>query len=76
MPTRHQEKDVEAQLHDQTNLLSTRQLIIVFSVIASTLLVAFIDQNGIGTSFGLGRVNRDRIEVWERNRVLWLGFKF
>jgi hypothetical protein len=54
MPSHRQKQDdVEAQLHDQTNLLSTRQLIIVFSVMASTLLVTFIDQNGIGTCFNV-----------------------
>lgn len=39
---------VEAALHDQTNLLPKRQLIMVFMIMSLALLVCFIDQNGIG----------------------------
>jgi len=40
--------DHEAALHDQTNLLPKRQLIPVFFIMALSLCVCFIDQNGIG----------------------------
>lgn len=40
----------EAQLHDQTNLLSQTKLLIVFSTMASAFLVAYADQNGIATA--------------------------
>ncbi|WPH04330.1 Hypothetical protein R9X50_00721900 [Acrodontium crateriforme] len=38
----------EAALHDQTNLLPKKQLIVVFMIMSLSLLVCFIDQNGIG----------------------------
>lgn len=41
-------KDHEAGLHDQTNLLPKRELITVFCIMALSLCVCFIDQNGIG----------------------------
>ncbi|KAF2180016.1 MFS general substrate transporter [Zopfia rhizophila CBS 207.26] len=37
-------------VHDQTNLLPKRELIIVFAALASGLLVTFIDQNSIGVA--------------------------
>ncbi|KAF9880058.1 hypothetical protein CkaCkLH20_02012 [Colletotrichum karsti] len=37
----------ERDLHDQTNILPFRQLMVVFATLAVTLLIAFIDQNGI-----------------------------
>ncbi|KAK2729092.1 major facilitator superfamily transporter [Colletotrichum kahawae] len=37
----------EKALHDQTNILPLRQLMVVFATLAITLLIAFIDQNGI-----------------------------
>lgn len=39
----------ESGLHDQTNLLKTKQLFIVFSSLASALFICYADQNGIGT---------------------------
>jgi MFS family permease len=44
---RHQ-KAAEAALFDQENLLPRKQLIFTFSLLAMSLLVMFIDQNGIG----------------------------
>lgn len=41
-------EDAEAKLHDQTNFLEFRELMIVFSIMSISLLVCFIDQNGIG----------------------------
>ncbi|KAF2718544.1 putative major facilitator superfamily transporter [Polychaeton citri CBS 116435] len=46
MPSKQTE--AEEALHDQTQLLPKRELIIVFSTMALALLVCFIDQNGIG----------------------------
>jgi MFS family permease len=45
----HERKQAEAEaaLHDQENLLPTRQLVFVFSLLSMSLLVMFIDQNGI-----------------------------
>ncbi|KAF2121184.1 major facilitator superfamily domain-containing protein [Lophiotrema nucula] len=37
-------------IHDQTNLLPKRELIVVFAALAFGLLVTFIDQNSIGVS--------------------------
>ncbi|KUI65773.1 hypothetical protein VM1G_01372 [Cytospora mali] len=38
----------EPTIHDQTNILPTGRLIIVFSALASALLITFIDQQSIG----------------------------
>jgi hypothetical protein len=38
----------ESALHDQTNFLPHKQLLVTFSVLAITLLVYFIDQIGVG----------------------------
>jgi MFS family permease len=40
--------EAEAGLHDQENLLPRKKLVLTFTVLATTLLVYFIDQNGIG----------------------------
>ena len=45
--TKHQKEEEDA-LHDQTQLLPKKQLLLVFSTMATALLVCFIDQNGIG----------------------------
>ena len=46
--TRKTQEEAEAALHDQTQLLPKRELIIVFFIMALALLVCFVDQNGIG----------------------------
>ncbi|OAL36556.1 hypothetical protein AYO20_04172 [Fonsecaea nubica] len=51
------QRAAESALHDQTNLLGTRQLFIVFSSLASALFICYADQNGIGTI--LPTVGRD-----------------
>ncbi|TKA25586.1 hypothetical protein B0A50_05447 [Salinomyces thailandicus] len=38
----------EAALHDQTQLLPKKELLVVFGIMSLELLVCFIDQNGIG----------------------------
>ena len=47
----------EAGLHDQTNLLKKKQLVVVFSSLAAALFICYADQNGIGTI--LPTVGRD-----------------
>lgn len=52
MPALKSEKQAknEALLHDQTNLLPRKQLLIVFATMASAFLVAYADQNGIAVA--------------------------
>ncbi|KAG9942356.1 MFS general substrate transporter, partial [Aureobasidium melanogenum] len=54
-----QDKQVaaEASIVDQTNLLPERQLLIVFGVLAISLFICFVDQNGIGVI--LPTISRD-----------------
>ncbi|KAF4340515.1 major facilitator superfamily transporter [Fusarium beomiforme] len=40
----------ERALHDQTNILPIKQLLVVFGTLAVSLLITFIDQNGISTT--------------------------
>lgn len=44
----HKTNHAEAQLHDQTNFLPFRELMMVFSIMSLSLFVCFVDQNGIG----------------------------
>lgn len=44
---RKNQQEAEAALHDQTQLLPRSQLIFVFCIMATALMVCFIDQNGI-----------------------------
>ncbi|EOD50157.1 putative mfs protein [Neofusicoccum parvum UCRNP2] len=62
------QKDIEAGLHDQTNLLPKRELIILFSSLAASLLVCFIDQNGIGVL--LPSIAKD---INAENTISWAG---
>jgi MFS family permease len=61
-------QDLEAQLPDQTDLLPKKQLLLVFSVLAISLLICFIDQNGIGTT--LPSVARD---LHAESTISWAG---
>jgi MFS family permease len=40
----------EAAIFDQTNLLPKKQLLTVFGVLALSLFISFVDQNGIGVA--------------------------
>lgn len=40
----------EAAIFDQTNLLPKKELLVVFSVLAVSLFICFVDQNGIGVA--------------------------
>ncbi|OHW99630.1 MFS transporter [Colletotrichum incanum] len=42
--------NAEKALHDQTNILPLKKLLVVFATLAVTLLVSFIDQNGISVT--------------------------
>ncbi|KZL77863.1 MFS transporter [Colletotrichum tofieldiae] len=42
--------NAEKALHDQTNILPMKKLLVVFATLAVTLLVSFIDQNGISVT--------------------------
>lgn len=46
-----------AAVHDQTNLLSKRELLKVFPVLGIASMIAFIDQNGVGIA--LPEIGRD-----------------
>ncbi|KAI4724049.1 MFS general substrate transporter [Aureobasidium sp. EXF-10728] len=48
---------VEASIVDQTNLLPKKQLLVVFGVLAISLFICFVDQNGIGVI--LPTISRD-----------------
>lgn len=58
----------EKALHDQTNILPRTQLIIVFSTLAVTLLICFIDQNGI--SVALPTIAQD---LHAQETISWAG---
>ncbi|KAF9697694.1 hypothetical protein EKO04_004337 [Ascochyta lentis] len=40
----------EAAVFDQTNLLPQRQMLVVFSALAISLFISYVDQNGIGVA--------------------------
>jgi MFS family permease len=58
----------EAALHDQTQLLPKKQLLLVFGIMSLELLVCFIDQNGIGVL--LPDIARD---LNAKSSIAWAG---
>ncbi|KAI9927401.1 hypothetical protein AWENTII_006206 [Aspergillus wentii] len=44
------QRAAEKALHDQTNILPFKQLMIVFTSLAISLLISFVDQNGISVT--------------------------
>ncbi|KAK4446636.1 MFS general substrate transporter [Podospora aff. communis PSN243] len=58
----------EHAIHDQTNLLEKRRLIIVFAALASALLITYIDQQSIGVV--LPTVGRD---LNSSSTIIWAG---
>ena len=62
------QRAAESGLHDQTNLLGKKQLVIVFSSLASALFICYADQNGIGTI--LPTIGRDFNAT---NTISWAG---
>jgi MFS family permease len=55
--SRSRRREAEKGLQDQTNILPIGQLLIVFAGLASSLLICFVDQNGIGVA--LPAIGRD-----------------
>ncbi|KAH9900529.1 major facilitator superfamily domain-containing protein [Xylariomycetidae sp. FL2044] len=45
-----QQRAAERALHDQTDILPRGKLLVVFATLSLTLLITFIDQNGIGVT--------------------------
>jgi MFS family permease len=66
MGARH--RDAEKSLHDQTNILPIGQLMVVFAGLAASLLICFIDQNGIGVA--LPTIGR---ELNAEDTISWAG---
>lgn len=58
----------EVTIHDQTNILPTGRLLIVFSALASALLITFIDQQSIGVV--LPTIGR---ELDSSSTITWAG---
>ncbi|KAI0910310.1 major facilitator superfamily domain-containing protein [Ustulina deusta] len=58
----------ERSLHNQINILPTKELILVFSGLAIAQLISFIDQNGIGVT--LPTIARD---LHAENTISWAG---
>ena len=58
----------EKSLHDQTNILPRGQLVIVFAGLAVSLLIVFVDQNGI--SVMLPTIAK---ELHAENTISWAG---
>lgn len=58
----------ELTIHDQTNILPTGRLLVVFSALASALLITFIDQQSIGVV--LPTIGR---ELDSSSTITWAG---
>jgi MFS family permease len=68
MPRQAAITKAERSLHDQANILPRGQLIIVFSILSVTLLINFIDQNGISTTLPIIAADLDA-----RATISWAG---
>lgn len=64
----NKQRAAEKALHDQTNILPFGQLMVVFSGMAISLLVTFVDQNGISVT--LPTIARD---LEAQNTISWAG---
>lgn len=58
----------EHVIHDQTNILPTKRLLVVFTALASALLITYIDQNSIGVV--LPTIGR---ELNSSSTIVWAG---
>ncbi|CAK7243996.1 MAG: hypothetical protein STHCBS139747_005530 [Sporothrix thermara] len=63
-----QQSAVEKALYDQTDLLPKKKLVVVFATLSLTLLITFIDQNGISVT--LPTIARD---LDAQNTISWAG---
>lgn len=68
MGARERQAKAERALHDQTNILSGSQLIFAFTALSVTLLINFIDQNGV--SVALPTIAAD---LHAQNTISWAG---
>lgn len=64
----NRQREAEKALHDQTNILPFGQLMVVFSGLATSLVITFIDQNGISVT--LPTIARD---LGAQNTISWAG---
>lgn len=64
----NRQQAAEKSLHDQTNLLPRGQLLVVFAGLAVSLLIAFVDQNGISVT--LPTIAQ---ELDAENTISWAG---
>ncbi|KAF2034940.1 MFS general substrate transporter [Setomelanomma holmii] len=64
----NRQKAAEAAVFDQTNLLPKKELLIVFGVLAGSLFICFVDQNGIGVA--LPTIGR---ELHAEATISWAG---
>lgn len=64
----NRQQAAEKSLHDQTNILPRGQLLIVFSGLAVSLLITFVDQNGISVT--LPTIAQ---ELNAQNTISWAG---
>ncbi|KAL4951014.1 major facilitator superfamily domain-containing protein [Aspergillus filifer] len=62
------QRAAERALHDQTNILPRAQLLIVFAGLAISLLITFVDQNGISVT--LPNIASD---LEAQNTISWAG---
>ncbi|KNG86003.1 hypothetical protein ANOM_005787 [Aspergillus nomiae NRRL 13137] len=64
----NRQQAAEKALHDQTNILPLGQLLIVFAGLAVSLLITFVDQNGISVT--LPTIAKD---LHAENTISWAG---
>ncbi|KAL5402327.1 hypothetical protein PMIN06_009917 [Paraphaeosphaeria minitans] len=66
------QKAAEAAVFDQTDLLPKKELLIVFSALAVSLFICFVDQNGIGVALPtIGReLNAEATVSWAGTSAL------
>ncbi|OJK03383.1 hypothetical protein ASPACDRAFT_21728 [Aspergillus aculeatus ATCC 16872] len=64
----NRQQAAEKALHDQTNILPIGQLLVVFSGLAVSLLITFVDQNGISVT--LPTIARD---LNAQDTISWAG---
>ncbi|KAF9885265.1 hypothetical protein FE257_013063 [Aspergillus nanangensis] len=64
----NRQKDAEKALYDQTNILPVGQLLVVFAGLAVSLMITFVDQNGISVT--LPTIARD---LNAANTISWAG---
>ncbi|KAK1141476.1 hypothetical protein N8T08_009016 [Aspergillus melleus] len=64
----NRQQAAEKALHDQTNILPKGQLLVVFAGLACSLLITFVDQNGISVT--LPTIAKD---LDAQNTISWAG---